>query len=662
MKITQRLNKLSIKHKIILISMTTSVIALALAALIIISGDYFKARKGLIDSAFAISSVIEGNAGAAVAFRDPEVANEILSGLAGLSHVLEATITLIDGEQFSSYKSSTPAHQYIHSGNAVDYEDLTQSIASNPDRSATTSNFTSRYFDFSRPIYFDDTQQGIFSIRIDTNVIHKGIIFSVVVVLSSIALSLFLVYLLSIRLQRSVTKPITELAMAFQDVSKSKDYSRRVQSTSMDEIGDLALGFNKMLEVVGERDRELESIVKDLKVATAAKSEFLANMSHEIRTPLHGILGITSLLMQMPESNQKCAYYKTIDDSANALLQIINDILDLSRIEAGRFEPEESEFELKEVVKHIQNLFESNADNKGISFEVALAADTPLRLKGDSRRLTQMLVNLVGNAIKFTSEGSVSVEISARDISASLATILFEVSDTGIGINEESQKLVFNDFSQVDASISRRFGGTGLGLSVSKSIADLLGGEIGLESVEGKGSRFWFSIPFKLPGQASSGATASELPVEKPNASAPDTKTTTNRKQYQARVLLADDSGINQFIMVETLKTFGLDTLTVDSGREAIEARKNDDFDLIIMDIQMPDIDGIEAAKKIRHWEQINAVSEPTPIIAFSASAMQGDRERFLKAGMDDYLSKPVQIDGLDLMLERWLGHCQSPA
>jgi CheY-like chemotaxis protein/nitrogen-specific signal transduction histidine kinase len=409
-----------------------------------------------------------------------------------------------------------------------------------------------------------------------------------------------------------------------------------------------------MLQVIQQRDRDSAKLVCDLKAATEAKSAFLANMSHEIRTPLNGILGITSLLEQTSDSKKRHAYYKTINDSANALLQIINDILDLSRIEAGEFEPDQSKFYLDEVVQHIKKVFELHSEKKGLAFEINLATGTPLDLIGDSRRLIQVLINLVGNALKFTEEGLVTLDVSVAEVSASRTNLIFQVSDTGIGIATEYQKDIFKDFSQVDTSITRRFGGTGLGLSVSKKVVELLGGKIGMKSKYGEGSRFWIEVPFQL--QQSSRLNNDNSSQDKVHDSATEGPYLVERKQYKGRVLIADDSDVNQFIMVETLKTFGLDSISVTSGRAAIQAVMNDSFDAVFMDIQMPDIDGIEAAQEIRYWEQARIKKNPITIIAFSASAMAGDKERFLLAGMDDYLSKPMQLEDLEKILEKWMG------
>jgi len=656
---TSWLGRLPIRNRIIAICLFTSAVALLLTAALIVASGYTRDRQNIVRTSYILSNLVGYNAGTALAFKDSTAAEDSLSMLAALPDIIEATILSNDGDVFGIYRSNDPRHEELLILDPAHYRALAASATSKPGLVGRSSTFNDSYLDFAKPIIFDETQQGFFAVRVDLSGLIKNSIISMIAVLFSLFLSLFPVYFLSRRLQRSVTGPIIELANACQEVSSSRDYSKRVHTETDDEIGELAISFNSMLQAVQNRDSELENLVTELKAATAAKSAFLANMSHEIRTPLNGILGITSLLARSPATEKKQAYFKTIDDSANTLLQIINDILDLSRIEAGRFDPEYLQFDLSEIAIHINSIFEPTANKKGLSLAVNLAAGTPTLLKGDSRRLTQVLINLVGNALKFTDHGSVKVDICAEAVSDSETTIYFEVSDTGIGIPPESQDLIFKDFSQVDESITRRFGGTGLGLSVSRKIVELLRGEIGLNSKEGKGSRFWIKVPFerqleeiKQSGVDSPAAIESIENVD-------ETISTEPRTQYQGQVLIADDSGVNQFIIIETLKTYGINCTAVDSGRAAIEAIKTNSFDLIIMDIQMPDIGGIEAAKMIRQWETNNSANNTTPIIAFSASAMSGDRESFLEAGMDDYLSKPMVIESLERVLKTWLRDCQ---
>jgi signal transduction histidine kinase len=488
----------SLKQKIIAISMATSAIILCLAAPTIIVSEYMRERQQIIQSVSVLSSIVGLNASAALAFDDPDSASEVLSALAEQPTIMAATIYLNNGARFSSFISEIPEYRTLLSNEPFEYQAVEKYKTAETKEFSNSFEFATAYLDFSSSIKFGGNQLGTLNVRVDLAPLHQRIYTYGIATLFSIALFFGLAYLLSNRLQRAVTTPISNLANAFHEVSATKDYSRRVERTTDDEVGELAEGFNFMLEIIGDRDKEMENLVEKLKSATAAKSAFLANMSHEIRTPMNGILGVTSLLLQTPETEERRTYFKTIDDSANSLLRIVNQILDLSRIEAGQVDLEITEFSLDEAIHRLKNLFEPTAKAKGLSLDITLEPGTPINLSGDSGRLRQVLINMIGNALKFTPSGSVTVHVSIHSLTSSSTSLLFEVTDTGIGIGQQSQNTIFEDFSQVDESPTRNFSGTGLGLSVSKKIVELLGGEIGVESHENQGSRFWFTVPFEL--------------------------------------------------------------------------------------------------------------------------------------------------------------------
>jgi signal transduction histidine kinase/ActR/RegA family two-component response regulator len=654
-------NNRSLKQKIITISMVTSATTLCLAALCFIVSDYIRERREVISSVAILTNIVGLNASAALAFDDSDSAAEVLSALAEQPTIIAATIYLNNGARFSGFTSDKLKHQEILLREPFEYQAAARykrrESSGFYDAFAFANPIT--YLDFSSPIKFDDSQLGTLEVRVDLTPLHQRIYAFVIATLVSLALSFVLAFLLSNRLQRNVTRPISNLAYAFQQVAATKDYSQRVEHTTQDEVGELAEGFNLMLDIIDNRDKEMESLVEELKFATAAKSAFLANMSHEIRTPMNGILGVTSLLLKIPDTEEKITYIKTIDNSAKSLLCIINDILDLSKIEAGKVDLEIAEFTLDEIVTQLRSLFEPTATTKGLSLRISLDPTTPINLIADSGRLRQVLINMIGNALKFTPTGSVTVHISTCSLTLTSAELLFEVTDTGIGITKKSQNVIFDDFSQVDQTSTRNFGGTGLGLSVSKKIVELMGGGIGVESHENQGSRFWFTLPVELDSKRKSINSDCSTPLAIEQSLRFDNAQSRETPSYEARVLIVDDSEVNRFIMVETMKTFGLDTTAVDSGIAAIDAVQKETFDLIVMDIQMPEISGIEATDKIRLWEKSAGSNKPIPIIAFSASAMRGDRERFLLAGMDDYLSKPIQLDHLSRVLDKWLGQTQ---
>lgn len=386
-----------------------------------------------------------------------------------------------------------------------------------------------------------------------------------------------------------------------------------------------------------QQNQEIERLLTEAQQASRSKSEFLANVSHEIRTPMNGILGMTDLVLTTALTEEQRDYLDTARLSAQSLLTILNDVLDFSKIEAGRLDLNPIEFSLRQCVRETLKTLRVGAAEKGLALEYEVGADVADHVVGDPDRLRQVLYNIIGNAIKFTAQGGVYLKVANEAPPEEGVLLRFTIRDTGIGIPPDKQKLIFEAFRQADGSTTRKYGGTGLGLAISSSLVAMMGGSIQVESAAGAGSTFWFTARFKA-ANAQSGAKPAD-PVSLKNM-LEATGTGGGGAPARLRILLAEDNPVNQRLAMRLLERRGHTVELASSGREAIDWLERRRFDLILMDLQMPDMDGLEATALIREREKNGG--ERTPIVALTAHTMKGDRERCLEAGMDNYINKPI--------------------
>ena len=620
-------NKESIDRYLSFVTTFTSGLIGGIFLLSLVLFALFSALSTAKDRGNSYADILAYNLQASLAFSDQESARVTLESVANISDVTGIEVIEQQGSVF------------VKTGSVP--EDSTSSYAS----------FRSFYVARSL-VTVGNENLGVVRVAVTLDPIY-----TTALQLSAYAFLLWLLALmfsvpLTRALNRRVTLPLARISELMKRSAAEETFDERVKFKRNDELGETAAALNNLLDRVADRDTRLSAFIEELTLArdaaesaTRAKSSFLANISHEIRTPMNGVVGLIDLVKLEGLNDKQLTWITSMERSAEALLNVIDDILDFTKIESGKLNISPSDFELSPCIESVMDLFYEQATTRNIALTLTIDESAPTSLFTDQGRLRQILTNLIGNAFKFTTQGRIEVIVGVATIGVR-PSVRVTVSDTGIGIPKDQFDLVFARFQQIESGLTRRYGGAGLGLSICKELASLMGGTMDFQSSENSGSQFWFDIPIESSTTSQSDLASDAAPALERNV--PLLVPSVDGSDIS--VMVAEDSKVNQFIIKELLKNLGVDATMVDDGAQAIAASEHTAYDLIFMDVSMPVMDGLTATQKIRAREC--AGDTQTMIVGLSAHAMLGDVERAIESGMDDYITKPISLKTVEQVLQ----------